>query len=149
MLATYANLNTAGNAQHTGQIQAKLIIIAFLITQQQGCSGLFKLSQFYQQLRRRRVLSTILPYLVIVWLALQVVAVVSQLLQLPPLVGNIVAISLFAALPLLLYLAWFYQAVEPGWSMGGGHNGCAARGICLVRRIRLVVAAFFCLFMQS
>ncbi|WP_019677003.1 tetratricopeptide repeat protein [Arsukibacterium perlucidum] len=109
MLATYTNLNTAGNAQHTGQIQAKLIIIAFLIAQQQGCSGLFKLSQFYQQLRRRRVLSTILPYLVIVWLALQVVAVVSQLLQLPPVVGNIVAISLFAALPLLLYLAWFYQ----------------------------------------
>ena len=109
MLATYANLNTAGSSQHTGQIQTKLIIIAFLIAQQQGCSGLFKLSQFYQQLRRRKVLSTILPYLVIVWLALQVVAVVSQLLQLPPVVGNIVAISLFAALPLLLYLAWFYQ----------------------------------------
>lgn len=70
---------------------------------------MFNFSQFYQQLRRRKVLSTILPYLVVVWLVLQVVAVVSQLLQLPPVVGNIVAISLFAAIPLLLYLAWFYQ----------------------------------------
>ncbi|WP_290610399.1 tetratricopeptide repeat protein [Arsukibacterium sp. UBA3155] len=65
--------------------------------------------QFYQQLRQRKVLSTVLAYLIIVWLTLQVVAVVSQLLVLPATVGNIIAISLIAATPLVCYLAWFYQ----------------------------------------
>ncbi len=50
-----------------------------------------------------------MAYLIIVWLALQVVAVVSQLLVLPPSVGNIAAISLIAATPVVCYLAWFYQ----------------------------------------
>ncbi len=70
---------------------------------------MFSPRQFYQQLRQRRVLSTVLAYLIIVWLALQVVAVVTQLLQLPPLPGRIIAISLVAAVPLVCYLAWFYQ----------------------------------------
>ncbi|WP_214000586.1 tetratricopeptide repeat protein [Arsukibacterium sp.] len=65
--------------------------------------------QFYRRLRQRKVLSTVLAYLVLVWLLLQVVAVVSQLLQLPPLPGTIIAISLIAATPLVCYLAWFYQ----------------------------------------
>ncbi|MDX1677693.1 MAG: tetratricopeptide repeat protein [Arsukibacterium sp.] len=65
--------------------------------------------QFYQQVHRRKVISTVLAYLVIVWLALQVVAVVSQLLQLSPLPGHIIAISLVAAVPVICYLAWYYQ----------------------------------------
>tara|TARA_R100001443_G_scaffold50810_3_gene62879 strand:+ start:15187 stop:17370 length:2184 start_codon:yes stop_codon:yes gene_type:complete len=69
----------------------------------------FSPRQCYQQLRQRKVLTTVLAYLIIVWLALQVVAVVSQLLQLPPLPGRIIAISLVVAVPLVCYLAWFYQ----------------------------------------
>jgi len=69
----------------------------------------FSPRQFYQQLRQRKVLTTVLAYLITVWLALQVIAVVSQLLQLPPLPGRIIAISLVAAVPVVCYLAWFYQ----------------------------------------
>lgn len=84
---------------------------------------MFSPRQFYQQLRQRKVLTTVLAYLIIVWLALQVVAVVSQLLQLPPLPGRIIAISLVAAVPLVCYLAWYYQVQQGRLQLIAGADG--------------------------
>ncbi|MBV2130525.1 tetratricopeptide repeat protein [Arsukibacterium indicum] len=84
---------------------------------------MFSPRQFYQQLRQRKVLTTVLAYLVMVWLVLQVVAVVSQLLQLPPLPGRIIAISLVAAVPVICYLAWYYQVQQGRLKLIAGADG--------------------------
>ncbi len=69
---------------------------------------------FFAELRRRKVIHTLIPYVGVVWLLLQVVSVVVPLLTLPPLTGTFVAIVLFALFPVMLYLSWFYDITSNG-----------------------------------
>lgn len=64
---------------------------------------------FLSELRRRNVLPTILPYMGLVWLLLQVVVLVQPLLNLHPLVSPFVAVVLFAGFPVVLYLSWYFD----------------------------------------
>lgn len=72
------------------------------------------LKTFFSELKRRKVINTVLPYVGVVWLLLQVVSVVVPLLSLPPLVGTFSAVLLFALFPVVLYLAWFYDLTSNG-----------------------------------
>lgn len=72
------------------------------------------LKSFFLELKRRKVINTVLPYVGIVWLLLQVVSVVVPLLSLPPLTGTFVAISLFVLFPVMLYLSWYYDLTSTG-----------------------------------
>jgi TolB-like protein/Tfp pilus assembly protein PilF len=72
------------------------------------------LKVFLSELKRRKVINTVLPYVGVVWLLLQVVSVVVPLLTLPPLTGTFVAILLFALFPVVLYLSWFYDITSNG-----------------------------------
>ncbi|RVU33553.1 tetratricopeptide repeat protein [Rheinheimera riviphila] len=72
------------------------------------------LKTFFSELKRRKVINTVLPYVGVVWLLLQVISVVVPLLSLPPLVGTFSAVLLFALFPVVLYLAWFYDLTSNG-----------------------------------
>jgi TolB-like protein/Tfp pilus assembly protein PilF len=69
---------------------------------------------FLSEIRRRKVAQTFVPYLGLVWLILQVVAVVTPMLNLPPLVATFIAVVLFALFPVMLYLSWYYDITVNG-----------------------------------
>lgn len=72
------------------------------------------LMKFFAEIRRRRVLQTILPYIGFVWLILQVVSVIVPMLNLHPLVSTFFAILLFCGFPVVLYLAWHFDFTMQG-----------------------------------
>lgn len=72
------------------------------------------LKRFFLELKRRKVVNTVLPYVGVVWLLLQVVSVVVPLLSLPPLTGTFVAILLFVLFPVMLYLSWYFDLTSNG-----------------------------------
>jgi TolB-like protein/Tfp pilus assembly protein PilF len=72
------------------------------------------LKTFFSELKRRKVINTVLPYVGVVWLLLQVVSVVVPLLTLPPLTGTFVAILLFVLFPVMLYLSWYFDLTSNG-----------------------------------
>ena len=72
------------------------------------------MERFFAELRRRNVLKTFLPYLGFVWLLLQVVDVLSPMLQLSPMVDTLIAVVLFAGIPVALYLSWYFDITSSG-----------------------------------
>lgn len=75
---------------------------------------MISLKGFFSELRRRNVVSTIVPYLGLVWLLLQIVSVITPLLNLSPIVGTLVTIILFSGFPIMLYLSWYYNFTLEG-----------------------------------
>ncbi|MGQ8367192.1 tetratricopeptide repeat protein [Glaciecola sp. 1036] len=69
---------------------------------------------FLSELRRRNVLPTILPYMALVWLLLQVVIVIQPMFNLHPLVNTFSAVILIASLPVVIYLSWFFDITLAG-----------------------------------
>ncbi len=72
------------------------------------------LMKFFAEVRRRRVLQTVIPYIGVVWLVLQVVSVIVPMLNLHPLVSTFVAVLLFCGFPVVLYLAWYFDFTSEG-----------------------------------
>jgi TolB-like protein/Tfp pilus assembly protein PilF len=70
--------------------------------------------RFFAEIRRRKVLQTFLPYLGFVWLVLQVVSVITEMLRLSPLVDTFTAALLFAGMPVMLYLSWYFDFSSSG-----------------------------------
>lgn len=71
-------------------------------------------SRFLSELRRRNVVPTVIPYVGLVWLLLQVVSVIVPMLNLHPLVGTFSAVVLFAGFPVVCYLAWHFDFTRDG-----------------------------------
>lgn len=67
------------------------------------------MSKLLSEIRRRQVLQTFVPYLGFLWLILQIVSVVTPMLNWPPLVSTFVAVLLFAGLPVFLFLSWHFN----------------------------------------
>ena len=67
------------------------------------------LSQFVNELKRRRMIKGLAIYLGVAWLALQVVSVLSGMLSISNLVGIAILIAFVTALPLFLYLTWHFD----------------------------------------
>jgi TolB-like protein/tetratricopeptide (TPR) repeat protein len=71
-------------------------------------------SKFLSEIRRRRVVQTFVPYLGFVWLLLQIVSVITPALNWHPLVNTFFAIVLFAGIPVMLYLSWYFDFTPQG-----------------------------------
>jgi TolB-like protein/predicted Zn-dependent protease len=70
--------------------------------------------KLFAEIRRRKVFQTFVPYLGLVWLILQVVSVVAPIFNLSPLFSTLVAVVLFAGLPIVLYLSWYFDLTMEG-----------------------------------
>ncbi|MDP5131403.1 MAG: hypothetical protein NWQ54_11005 [Paraglaciecola sp.] len=69
---------------------------------------------FFAEIRRRKVFQTFVPYLGFVWLILQIVSVVTPMVNLSPLFNTLVAVTLFAGMPVMLYLSWYFDFTMDG-----------------------------------
>lgn len=67
-----------------------------------------------EEIQRRRVFNTFLPYLGFVWLLLQIVSVIAPMLNFSPLVNTFIAVILFAGIPVMLYLSWYFNFTTSG-----------------------------------
>ena len=72
------------------------------------------MSKFLSEIRRRRVIQTFVPYLGFVWLLLQIVSVITPMLNWHPLVNTFFAVALFAGIPVMLYLSWYFDFTMQG-----------------------------------
>ncbi|MDX1536466.1 tetratricopeptide repeat protein [Arsukibacterium sp.] len=70
--------------------------------------------RFLSELRRRKVIQTLIPFLGLIWLLLQIIAVVTPLLNLSPFVATSLTIFLFACFPVVFYLAWYFDITPQG-----------------------------------
>ena len=70
--------------------------------------------RFLSELRRRKVIQTLIPFLGVIWLLLQIIAVVTPLLNLSPLVATSLTIFLFACFPVVFYLSWYFDITPQG-----------------------------------
>lgn len=82
--------------------------------------------KLFSEIRRRRVFPTLLPYLGLVWLILQVISVINPLLNLNPLVGTFITVLLFAGFPVMLYLSWYFDFTTEGLKLTEVAEGEAA-----------------------
>ncbi|MFC6439088.1 tetratricopeptide repeat protein [Bowmanella sp. JS7-9] len=67
------------------------------------------LKRFLSELRRRRVFQTLLPYLGVVWLLLQVASVLQPMLHFSQTASAIFGLILLFSIPLVAYLSWYYD----------------------------------------
>lgn len=70
---------------------------------------------FFQQLRRRNVLKSLVTYLVAAWLIVQVLDVVGPPLGMPPWVMTFAVISLAIGFPIAALVSWFFEFTAGGW----------------------------------
>ncbi|MDX1678912.1 tetratricopeptide repeat protein, partial [Arsukibacterium sp.] len=65
------------------------------------------LKTFLTELKRRAVVKSVLIYLGLSWLLLQIISVLTSTLALNPLLGSALFVLLLSCLPLVIYLAWY------------------------------------------
>ncbi|MGI9289769.1 MAG: FHA domain-containing protein [Gammaproteobacteria bacterium] len=70
--------------------------------------------QFFKDLHRRRVLSSVLAYIALSWLVIQVADVVVDAFDFPDLALRITFFSLIVGFPFVLILAWFFDITLEG-----------------------------------
>lgn len=71
-------------------------------------------SALFAEIRRRKVFQTFVPYLGFVWLILQIISVITPMFNLSPLFNTLVAVILFAGMPIMLYLSWYFDFTLDG-----------------------------------
>src|SRR5210317_1431791 len=69
---------------------------------------------FFAELKRRNVFRVGIAYLVGGWLTLQLTDVLSELLDLPDVVGRVVVMLVAIGLPIALFLAWAFELTPEG-----------------------------------
>jgi TolB-like protein/Flp pilus assembly protein TadD len=69
---------------------------------------------FFSELRRRKVIQTLIPFIGVIWLLLQIIAVVTPLLNFSPFIATSLTIFLFACFPVVFYLAWYFDITPQG-----------------------------------
>lgn len=67
------------------------------------------MKRFLSELRRREVVKSLVAYVGISWLILQVVGVVASMIEMNPLVGPSTLLILVFGLPIALYLSWHFD----------------------------------------
>ena len=73
-----------------------------------------KLSQFWQELKRRRVVYVITVYASAAWVLIQLVITLTEPLNLPTGLATIVVIALAVGFPLVIILSWIYDLTSEG-----------------------------------
>ena len=69
---------------------------------------------FFAELKRRNVLRVGIAYIVGSWLLLQLTDVLSQLLDLPDVVGRVIVLLVAIGLPVALFFAWAFEMTPEG-----------------------------------
>lgn len=72
------------------------------------------LTRLHAELKRRGVLTVIIPYLVVAWLCIEVTSVVAPILLLPDWVASIVFVIAVSAFPVAFYISWFFEWTDTG-----------------------------------
>ncbi|MEE4210316.1 MAG: tetratricopeptide repeat protein [Parvularcula sp.] len=72
------------------------------------------LAKFMSEIRRRRVLNVVTPYLLAAWLIIQIVVTVTPALRLAPWVQSAVVMLAIVGFPIACYLAWFFDFTSDG-----------------------------------
>lgn len=106
------------------------------------------LKNFYEELKRRRVIRVATLYVVAIWPIIQLLDIISPTLELPASVLRYLVIAFFAGLPFALILSWVFDLdrdgvrVDDGEShqplFGFGKDFAIVGGLCM-----LVVILFF------
>ena len=97
--------------------------------------------KIWSELRRRNVLRMGALYAIAAWLIVQVVDVLSGLVELPDWIGPLVVAMLAVGFPIALALAWFFEITDSGIARdeGPGITG-ADRGLA-GRRLDFIIIA--------
>ena len=69
---------------------------------------------FFAELKRRNVFRVGIAYVVGGWLLLQLTDVLSELLDLPDVVGRVIVLVVAIGLPVALFLAWAFEMTPEG-----------------------------------
>ena len=69
---------------------------------------------FLSELKRRNIIRVSIAYTMIAWLILQVLDVITPILQLPPAFSRIVLITLFVIFPIVLIITWAFELTPDG-----------------------------------
>lgn len=72
------------------------------------------LARFMSEIRRRRVLNVVTPYLIAAWLIIQIVVTTSPALALPDWVATLIVVASIVGFPIVLYVAWFFELTPEG-----------------------------------
>jgi TolB-like protein/tetratricopeptide (TPR) repeat protein len=70
--------------------------------------------KFIVELKRRRLLQTLLAYVAFAWLVLQIVGVMGSMIPVDPLLGKITLLILVCALPVAAFLSWHFDVTTQG-----------------------------------
>ena len=73
-----------------------------------------KLSRFWQEIKRRRVIHVITVYASVSWVLIQLINNLAEPLNLPPKLFIIVLIVLVVGFPLAIILSWIYDVTSEG-----------------------------------
>ena len=72
------------------------------------------MKRFLSELRRREVVKSLVAYVGISWLILQVVGVVAGMIEMNPMVGPGTLLVLACGLPIVLYISWHFDVSLEG-----------------------------------
>ena len=68
----------------------------------------------FKEFKRRNVFKVAIAYLIVSWLLIQIVAVVSPILELPDVFSKMILILLLVGFPVSLVLAWAFELTPEG-----------------------------------
>lgn len=72
------------------------------------------MNRFLSELRRREVVKSLVAYVGISWLILQVVGVIAGMVEMNPMVGPATLLALACGLPIALYISWHFDVSLEG-----------------------------------
>ncbi len=102
------------------------------------------LARLMAEIRHRRVLSVVTPYLIGAWLIIQIAVAVGPALSLPGWVASFVVIASIAGFPVVAYFAWFFDWTPEGFRRTPGlSEGAAAKPIKFAHWAGLGVTVLF------
>ncbi len=102
------------------------------------------LARLMAEIRHRRVLNVVTPYLIGAWLIIQIAVAVGPALSLPSWVASFVVITAIVGFPVVLYFAWFFDWTGEGFKRTPGLiEGAAAKPIRAFHWIGLGVTVLF------
>ena len=104
-----------------------------------------RLENFYEELKRRRVIRVATLYVVAIWPIIQLLDIVSPTLNLPETVLNYLVIAFFAGLPFALILAWIFDVDRDGIRLDDGQEHEPLLG----SRVDLTIVGVLCLLVVA
>ena len=93
------------------------------------------MSQFFEELKRRKVVRVGIAYLIGAWILLQVTDVVAPILDLPAWTARVVLYALTGGFFLSLFFAWAFELTSGGIKRDRGDHGRGEGGTSTGRRI--------------